>query len=96
MVFHCHVLDAGIEHVYIKPAPLAHGKVERSHRIDQEEFYRLLKGVVIDDIRVPNDRLQEGEDFYNYNRPTTTGGPTGAWTVRPPYERLRQKTTSPV
>jgi transposase InsO family protein len=37
--FHYHVLDKGIGHVYIKPAtPRLNGKVERSHRIDQEEF----------------------------------------------------------
>jgi transposase InsO family protein len=48
--FHYHVVDHGIGHVYIKPAtPRLNGKVERSHRIDQEEFYRMLKGVVIDD-----------------------------------------------
>ena len=44
--FHWHVLDRGIRHVYIKPAtPRLNGKVERSHRIDAEEFYRLLDGV---------------------------------------------------
>jgi transposase InsO family protein len=89
--FHFHVLDRGIGHVYIKPAtPRLNGKVERSHRIDQEEFYRMLKGVVIDDTELFNDRLQEWEDFYNYNRPHAgLGGQT-------PYERLREKTTSPV
>jgi transposase InsO family protein len=47
--FHYHVLDRGIRHVYIKPAtPRLNGKVERSHRIDEEEFYRMLDGVVID------------------------------------------------
>ena len=45
-----HLLDRGIGHVYIKPAtPRLNGKVERSHRIDAEEFYRMLDGVVIDD-----------------------------------------------
>jgi transposase InsO family protein len=89
--FHYHVLDAGIGHVYIKPAtPRLNGKVERSHRIDQEEFYRMLDGVVIDDTELFNDRLKEWEDFYNYNRPH--GGLGG----QTPYERLRQKTTSPV
>jgi hypothetical protein len=29
--------------------------VERSHRIDAEEFYRLLDGAVIDDAGVPAD-----------------------------------------
>jgi transposase InsO family protein len=68
--FHWHVLDKGAGHVYIKPrTPRLNGKVERSHRIDAEEFYRLLEGVVIDDAQVFNDKLQEWEDFYNYHRP---------------------------
>lgn len=46
--FHWHVLDPDIRHVYIKPAtPRLNGKVERSHRIDNQEFYQLLEGVVI-------------------------------------------------
>jgi hypothetical protein len=54
--FHWHVLDRGAGHVYIKPrTPRLNGKVERSHRIDAEEFYRLLDGVVIDDAQVFND-----------------------------------------
>jgi len=89
--FHYHVLDAGIGHVYIKPAtPRLNGKVERSHRIDAEEFYRMLEGVVIDDTGLFNERLQEWEDFYNFNRPH--GGLGG----QTPYERLRQKTAGPV
>ena len=48
--FHWHLLDAGVDHVRIKPrTPRLNGKVERSHRIDSEEFYRLLEGQVIDD-----------------------------------------------
>jgi transposase InsO family protein len=88
--FHYHVLDRGIGHVYIKPAtPRLNGKVERFHRIDQEEFYRMLEGVVID-TGLFNDRLQEWERFCNFNRPHgALGGET-------PYERLRQKTTAPV
>ena len=43
--FHWHVLDKGVGHEYIKPqTPRLNGKVERSHRIDAEEFYRLLDG----------------------------------------------------
>ena len=85
--FHWHVLDKGIGHVYIKPrTPRLNGKVERSHRIDAEEFYRLLDGVVIDDAEVFNDKLQEWEDYYNYHRPH--GGLGG----QTPYERLSQKT----
>jgi transposase InsO family protein len=86
--FHWHLLDRGIGHSYIKvKTPRLNGKVERSHRIDQEEFYRLLDGVVIDDADVFNQKLQEWEDFYNFNRPH--GGLDG----QTPYDRLRQKTT---
>jgi len=54
--FYWHVLDKGAGHVYIKPrTPRRNGKVERSHRIDAEEFYRMLDGVVIDDAQVFND-----------------------------------------
>ena len=68
--FHWHVLDKGISHTYIRPAtPRLNGKVERSHRIDAEEFYRLLDGVMIDDTGLFNDKLQEWEDYYNYQRP---------------------------
>ncbi len=89
--FHYHVLDRGIRHVYIKPAtPRLNGKVERSHRIDEEEFYWMLQGVVIDDAELFNDKLQEWEDFYNFNRPH--GGLDG----QTPYERLRQRTQNPV
>jgi transposase InsO family protein len=87
--FHWHVLDRGIGHVYIKPAtPRLNGKVERSHRIDNEEFYRQLDGLVIDDAKVFNDRLREWEDFYNFVRPH------GALDGQTPYERLKQKTQS--
>jgi transposase InsO family protein len=88
--FHWHVIDRGIGHAYIRPAtPRLNGKVERSHRIDAEEFYRMLDGVVIDDTRMFNDKLREWEDFYNFHRPH--GGLDG----QTPYERLRQKTTTP-
>jgi len=68
--FHWHVLDKGIRHVYIKPRrPQLNGKVERSHRIDEEEFYRMLQGVIIDSTALFNEKLKEWEDFYNYKRP---------------------------
>jgi transposase InsO family protein len=68
--FHWHVLDKGIGHVDSKPrTPRLNGKVERSHCIEAQEFYRLLDGVVIDDTEVFNDKLREWEDFYNYHRP---------------------------
>ena len=84
--FHWHVLDKGINHVYIKPRrPRLNGKVERSHRIDEEEFYRMLNGIVIDDAKLFNEKLQEWEDFYNYNRPHA------ALEGKTPYERFREK-----
>ena len=46
----------------------------------------MLEGIVIDEADVFNDKLQEWEDFYNFNRPH--GGLDG----QTPYERLRQKT----
>ena len=40
---HWHVEDQGIRHAYIKPSsPQLNGKVERSHRTDEQEFYQLL------------------------------------------------------
>jgi transposase InsO family protein len=81
------VLDRGIGHVYIKPrTPRLNGKVERSHRIDQEGFYRMLEGVVIDNTGLFKDRLQEWENFYNFSCPH--GGLGG----QTPHRRLRQKT----
>jgi len=84
--FHWHLLDKGINHVYIKPRrPRLNGKVERSHRSDEEEFYRMLKGVVIDDTKLFNEKLKEWEDFYNYQRPhAALAGMT-------PYERFRER-----
>jgi len=85
--FHWHLLDKGLQHVYIRPStPRLNGKVERSHRIDDEEFYRLLAGEVIDDAKLFNNKLQEWERFYNFARPH---GALGGLT---PYERLRQLT----
>jgi transposase InsO family protein len=88
--FHWHVLDRDTCHVYIRPkTPRLNGKVERSHRIDAEEFYRLLDGVVLDDSQLFTSKLQEWEDYYNFHRPH--GGLDG----QTPYERLRLKTTTP-
>ena len=79
--FHWHVEDKGIRHVYIKPrTPQLNGKVERSHRSDQEEFYQLL--TYKDDVDL-NKKLEEWERFYNYDRPH------GAFNGKTPYEVLR-------
>jgi len=41
--FHWHAEGLDIRHVYIRPrTPHLNGKVERSHRVDDEEFYQLL------------------------------------------------------
>ncbi len=79
--FHWHVEDKGIRHVYIKPgSPQLNGKVERSHRSDQEEFYQLL--TYTDDVDL-NKKLATWEEFYNFNRPH------GAHKGKTPYEALR-------
>lgn len=84
--FHWHVLDKRINHIYIRPRkPRLNGKVERSHRIDQEEFYRMLNGVDIDDTKLFNEKLKEWEDFYNFSRPHAALGGNA------PYERFREK-----
>jgi transposase InsO family protein len=49
--------------------PRLNGKVERSHRIDDEEFYRMLAGDVIDDAKLFNTKLTEWERFYNFADP---------------------------
>ena len=50
--------------LYIRPTtPRLNGKVERSHRIDAEEFYRLLDGAVINDAGIFNDMFQQRQDY---------------------------------
>ena len=80
--FHWHVEDLGIRHVYIKPrSPHLNGKVERSHRTDQEEFYQLLD--YTDDIDL-RSKIASWESFYNLHRPH------GAHNGKTPYEALRE------
>jgi transposase InsO family protein len=80
-LFHWYVEDQGMRHVYIKPrSPQLNGKVERSHRSDQEEFYQLLS--YKDDVDL-NKKLDAWEQFYNFNRPH------GAFNGKTPYEALR-------
>lgn len=81
--FHWHVEDQGIRHAYIKPAsPQLNGKVERSHRSDEQEFYQLLS--YKDDVDL-EEKLHEWEKFYNFHRPH------GAFNGKTPYEALREK-----
>ncbi len=82
-LFHWHVADLGMEHVYIQPrTPQLNGKVERSHRTDKEEFYQLL--TYRDDLDLAK-KLAAWECFYNYDRPH------GAHSGKTPYEVLREK-----
>jgi transposase InsO family protein len=70
-----------MRHIYIKPrSPQLNGKVERSHRIDQEELYQLL--TYRDDVDL-NKKLKAWEQFYNFDRPD------GAFEGNTPYETLR-------
>lgn len=81
--FHWHVEDKGIRHAYIKRGtPQLNGKVERSHRSDEQEFYQLLS--YKDDVDL-EAKLGEWEQFYNFARPH------GAFNGKTPYEALREK-----
>jgi transposase InsO family protein len=88
--FHWHLESHDIRYVYIRPrTPHLNGKVERSHRVDEQEFYQLLdKDGIADDIHLFNDKLREWEDYYNYHRPH------GALDGQTPYERLMAKSSA--
>jgi len=58
---------AGIKHILNRPAcPQQNGKVERSHRTDSEEFYRLQKTL---DIVVLAKERKKYDEFFNNHRP---------------------------
>jgi len=60
------VQAAGIRHRYITPRrPEQNGKVERSHRIDDEEFWQRESLACFDDATVA---LDAWERRYNYER----------------------------
>jgi len=69
--------------ISVKPrSPNLNGKVERSHRTDDIEFYQLL--TYTDDVDL-NKKLAQWEKFYNFYRPhSSLKGKT-------PYEILREK-----
>ena len=80
-----YVEDRGIRHVYIKArTPQLNGKVERSHRSDQDEFYQLLD--YRDDVDLEK-KLAEWENFYHFARPH------GVHKGKTPYESLRERLT---
>jgi transposase InsO family protein len=91
--FHWHLLDRGIGHVYIKPrTPRLNGKVERSHRIDAEEFYRLLEGVVIEQPTSSTTSSRSGRTTTTTIDPTAPSParhPTSAYARRPSPGRNR-------
>ena len=70
-----------VPRLYIKArTPQLNGKVERSHRTDQAEFYQLL--TYTDDVDL-SAKLEAWENFYNYDRPhISLDGKT-------PYEVMR-------
>ncbi len=81
--FHWHLMDEGIEHAYIKKGtPRLNGKVERSHRIDKNEFYSAIKYQGDEDLE---KKINAWEKFYNFSRPH------GAHKGKTPYEALREK-----
>jgi transposase InsO family protein len=83
--FHWHLEQLDIRHVYIRPrTPRLNGKVECSHRIDNEEFYRL--DGISDDIHLFNRKHRVWENYYNHNRPH--GGLGG----QTPFERFLERT----
>jgi transposase InsO family protein len=59
------------------------GLMKRS--FDEEEFYCLLDGVIINDTNFFNEKVREWENFYNYSRPHA------ALNSQIPYERFREK-----
>ena len=60
--FPWHIEGLDIRHVYIRPrTPHLNGKVERSHRVDAQEFYQLLdQEGIADDIHLFNQTLRVG------------------------------------
>jgi len=87
--FHWHLLDRGSGHFYIRPAtPRLNEKVERSHRIDEEEFYRLLEGIVIDDTGLFNAKLRNGKTS------TTSADLMAALVARLPLRATKSKATT--
>ena len=60
--FHGHLEARDIRHVYIRPrTPHLNGKVERSHRVDEQEFYQLLdKEGIADNIHLRSPVIAPG------------------------------------
>lgn len=79
--FHWYVEEKGISHKYIKPrTPRLNGKIERSFKVDDEEFYKNL--VILDKEHIEK-RIKEWENYYNFYRPH------GSLNGMTPFERLK-------
>jgi transposase InsO family protein len=83
LTFSLSVAEAGIDHRYIRPRrPQQNGKVERSHRVDEEEFWgRHDFGSHEEAARA----LPTWEHAYNHTRFSM------ALAGKPPVEKLASK-----
>jgi transposase InsO family protein len=92
--FHWHLEALDIRHVYIRPrTPRLNGKVERSHRVDDQEFYQFLdQDGITDDIQLFNDKLRERQDYYNL--PPAPWGPRWPDAVRTAHVQNPNRTVS--
>jgi transposase len=62
------LLDQGIEHKLSRPGTPQHNAfVERSHRTDEEEFYRIIDVVRLDNLEL-DEAMKRWQDEYNYLR----------------------------
>ena len=62
------LLDQGIEHKLSRPGTPQHNAfVERSHRTDEEEFYRIVDVVRLDNLELQG-AMKRWQDEYNYFR----------------------------
>ena len=81
-----HLQTQGVRHKLIRIAtPWHNGKVERSHRTDEEEFYRLFQLRALP---------QAHRRLHNWNHRYNTGRPHGALGWKTPAQVLAQYTQS--
>ena len=74
--------------------PAAERQSRASHRIDGEEFYRMLKGVLIDDTQLFNNKLTSGRTSTTtiaHTAPSAARHPTNASGRRPQQRRPPSK-----
>jgi transposase InsO family protein len=77
------VQAAGIRHRYIRPRrPRQNGKVERSHRIDQEEFWARHDFVTMDEAEGPLGAWEHADNHRRFSI---------ALAGRTPFEKLQAK-----